>query len=103
MSSRSATGQPSSSESQQPRLACHAASRGMKGHLTAQVFSILAKVVDDKVTYLQFLEDSYAHRRQLPQGRLLDPRRRPAPGRSRSHVEHHRRRSSAGRHRVGAR
>jgi uncharacterized protein len=41
------------------------------GKVVSSPFSILVKVVDGKVTYLQFLEDSYAHRIELPQRRLL--------------------------------
>ena len=38
------------------------------GHMVTSPFSILVKVIDGKVTYLQLLEDSYATAARLPQG-----------------------------------
>jgi ketosteroid isomerase-like protein len=48
------------------------------GKIVTSPFAILVKVVDGKVTYVQFLEDSYATARELPQGRFVD---RPDRGR----------------------
>jgi ketosteroid isomerase-like protein len=54
------------------------------GKIVSSPFSILVKVTDGKVTCPQFPRGQLRHRRQLPQGRLLDrpdrTRRRAVPG-----------------------
>ena len=51
------------------------------GKVVSSPFSILVKVVDGKVTCLQFLEGQLRHRPKLPQGRFVD---RPDRGRRRA-------------------
>ena len=61
------------------------------GKVVSSPFSILVKVVDGKVTYRQFLEDSYATAASFRKEAPGPSERNPAPSRSRSDLEHRKR------------
>src|SRR5580693_1403834 len=59
------------------------------GKVVSSPFSILVKVVDGQVTYVQFQEDSYATAASFRSGAPGPSRRSPAPNRFKSDLKHH--------------
>src|SRR5690242_18698281 len=55
--------------------------------VVTSLFSILLKVVDGRVTYMQFLEDSYATASSSPRAAPGPFRRSPRPNRSRCDIQ----------------